>query len=183
MFDITIKKGLVINILIHMCVLFVFLYLFFFFVVSKREQETIKKESLITSKCTIPKLLKIIDERDQYVDWNKVKEKAQDILSKNNDSIDNVITDNNRYLVWVGIVIPVTLLLLIIVLYFYYTRVLNEKIDIYHIIQENAAVFLFVGVIEFVFFTMTASKYAPIYGKQITNTVFERVKTNIMKME
>jgi hypothetical protein len=44
---------------------------------------------------------------------------------------------------------------------------------------ENLTTFLLIGTIEYIFFTMTASKYIPAYPTSIGGIVLERIKTNI----
>ena len=50
-----------------------------------------------------------------------------------------------------------------------------------YIIKENIIIFISIGIIEFLFFTKVSSKYVPILPVQISTTVLERIKENIMK--
>ena len=97
------------------------------------------------------------------------------------ENVNNFIHTNNNNLKYVGIIVAVTIFLLTIAVYYYYTSQ-NQSVDLGHIIKENIAVFLVVGIIELVFFKTTAIKYVPITTTQIGKSMFERIKENIMNL-
>lgn len=182
MIDITISRNLVINILIHVFVLFVFLYVFFFTFIAKTEEDSLNDQVNDIARNKIPTILKNIDDADKnkVINWQIVKEKAQDIVNNDDITLTNNIEQNNSSLKFIGAIIAVSILMLTILIYIYYRFVLKKSVNLKRILIENLTVFIFVGLIEFMFFRMTASKYVPIYPNTIGNTIFERIKFNIM---
>lgn len=175
------KTSLTINIIIHALILFIFLSLFFFNYISKKEQEALNnKVDLLSSK--VPDILNVIKNRDKnnFIDWKLVKQKAQEEIQKDDLSINEYIEDNNTNLKYISISIIVSLFLLFLCIYFYTNYILDKRIDISYIIKENICIFIFIGLIEFLFFRNIVSKYSPIFPVEISNTILERIKNNIM---
>lgn len=180
--DITIGSTLVVNILVHILILFVFLYLFFFFFISHIEENTLNAQVDNLADNKIKSILSEIDTLDtkKYIDWNMVKKTVEKELF-DDENVNEFIHTNNNNLKYVGIIVAVTIFLLTISVYYYYTTQ-NQSVDLGHIIKENIAVFLVVGIIELVFFKTTAIKYVPITTTQIGKSMFERIKENIMNL-
>lgn len=180
--DITIGSTLVVNILVHILILFVFLYLFFFFFISHIEENTLNAQVDNLADNKIKSVLEEIDRMDtkKYIDWNLVKKTVEEELV-DDENVNEFIHKNNTNLKYIGIIVAITIFLLAIVVYYYYTSQ-NKTVDIAHIIKENIAVFLVVGIIELVFFKTTAIKYVPISPSQIGKSMFERIKENIMNL-
>jgi flagellar basal body-associated protein FliL len=181
--DITIDSTLIVNILVHILILFVFLYLFFFFFISRIEENTINSQVDNLADNKITSILAEIDKMDtkKYINWDIVKKTAEEELI-DDENINEFIHTNNTNLKYIGIIVAISILLLAITVYYYYTYYKNEKVDLWHIIKENVAVFLVIGIIEFVFFKTTAIKYVPITTSEIGKSMFERIKENIMNL-
>jgi hypothetical protein len=182
MIDITISRNLVINILVHVFILFIFLYIFFFNFIAKSEEDAIADQVNNISNNKIPEILANIDnmDKDKVINWEDVKKKAENVLNSTDQSVDKNIEDNNNSLKKIGIIIIVSILLLTITIYVYYTFILKKSVSLKKILVENVTVFSLVGIIEYIFFKMTASKYIPVYPDTIGNTVLESIKNNIM---
>ena len=173
--------SLLINILIHVFILFIFLSLFFFLYISKKEEDSLNKQvNIICDK--MPDILKTLDERDtnNIIKWETIKYKAQNEINYNDLDLDEYINYNNNSLKYVSIAISVTILVLVLLIYFYYNYLLGKDIDISYILKENIIIFIFIGAIEFLFFKNIASKYIPIFPVDISTTLLERIKYNIM---
>lgn len=181
--DIIIGSTLVVNILVHILILFAFLYLFFFFFISHIEEDTLNSQVDSLADNKIKSILSEIDQLDskKYIDWNMVKQKAEEELT-DDENVNEFIQTNNTNLRYVGLIVAITILLLAITVYYYYTYSENKIVDIIHIIKENVAVFLVIGIIELVFFKTTAIKYVPIFPSDIGKSMFERIKENIMNL-
>ena len=181
--DIIIGSTLVVNILVHILILFSFLYLFFFFFISHIEEDTLNSQVDSLADNKIKSILSEIDQLDskKYIDWNMVKQKAEEELT-DDENVNKFIETNNTNLRYVGLIVAITILLLAITVYYYYTYSENKIVDIIHIIKENVAVFLVIGIIELVFFKTTAIKYVPIFPSDIGKSMFERIKENIMNL-
>lgn len=182
MIDITISRNLVINILIHVFILFIFLYVFFFNFISKSEESAISDQVDNISNNKIPQILKNIDNMDKnkIINWSDIKKKAENVLNSTDQTVDKNIKDNNDSLKFIGIIIITSILLITITIYIYYTFILKKSVNLKKILLENATVFSLVGIIEYIFFQLTASKYVPVYSDTIGTTILESIKTNIM---
>lgn len=175
------SSSLLINILIHIFILFIFLSLFFFFYISKKEEESLNNQvDFICQK--IPDILKNIDQTDKnkVIKWESLKYKAENEYKYDDLDIDEYINYNNNNLKYISIIISITILFLSLIIYFY-SYILGKNIDISYIIKENIVIFLFIGMVEFLFFKNIASKYIPIFPVDISTTLLERIKYNIMK--
>jgi hypothetical protein len=130
----------------------------------------------------MPDILKTLDERDtnNIIKWETIKYKAQNEINYNDLDLDEYINYNNNSLKYVSIAISVTILVLVFLIYFYYNYLLGKDIDISYILKENIIIFIFIGAIEFLFFKNIASKYIPIFPVDISTTLLERIKYNIM---
>ena len=183
MIDIIIGRTLIVNILVHILILFVFLYLFFFLFISHIEEDTLKGQIDDLADNKIPFILYEIDQLDnkRYIDWNVVKKKAEEELT-DDTGINDFIETNNKNLKYIGLIVAISIFLLTVTVYLYYKYVENKSVNLIHIIKENAAVFIVVGIIEFVFFKTTAIKYVPVFPGDIGKTMFERIKENIMNL-
>ncbi len=173
--------NVLINVIIHCLILFVFLSLFFFLYIAKREQEALNDQSQQICK-RIPYILDILKEQDKnnYINWQIVRQKSQEELNTDDLDINDYIVKNNTELKYVSIIIGVSLLILAILIYIYYKYIVGKYVDIGYIIKENIIIFIFIGIIEFLFFKNIASKYIPIFPFEISNTILTRIKENIM---
>ncbi len=174
--------NLIINVIVHSLILFIFLSTFFFLFISKKEKESLDYQVDNLCKNRIPEVLKIIDDNDKnrIINWNLISQKAQEEIKIDDLNIDNYIQTNNNTLVYISIIIGFSLLLLCILFYVYYKYILNEEVHLSYLIKENIVVFIFIGAIEFLFFKNIASKYIPIFPVEISATLLDRIKYNIM---
>ena len=174
------NTSLLINILIHIFILFIFLSVFFFYYISKKEEESLSTQVDFICK-KIPDILKTLDERDKnkVIKWKTIKYKAEQELKYDDLDLDEYIKYNNNNLKYISISISISILILIILIYVY-SNILGHNINISYIITENIVIFLFIGIIEFLFFKNVASKYIPIFPVDVSTTLLERIKYNIM---
>lgn len=173
--------GIIINIIIHIFILFAFLSLFFFFYISKKEQEKLDEKVDILSK-KVPNILSFIEQKDYYnmIKWDLVKRNTEIEKSIDDLDVDNYIEKNNKNLKYTSIIIIISLLFLSFGFYFYNRN--NPNLDISYIIKENIIIFLFIGTIEFMFFKYVASKYSPIFPVDISETISNRIKEKIQEL-
>lgn len=169
-----------INIGIHVMVLFSFLTIFFFVYISSLEKQNINKalDNLVNQQ--ISSILYQVETtlHPSSDEWKNLDNIAKQ-MQKDAQGELPAITRNNRLLIYYGIGCIVTIFIVIVGLYFYYTNVLHIDINLTHIIMENSITFMFIGVIEFLFFTYIASQYIPVPPDVATTTVLERAKHNI----
>lgn len=165
------------DVMIHILILFTFLSLFFFMYVSKIETAAFEDEI-----------------------GNNLEKSLTDILDKNRKNVLPAIdkirpalvqlqntysapllysTEKNRLLRFTAVFIALLLLCAIL------SIVITLKVDcgkdsgIWHIIVENAVVFIFIGMVEYWFFTNVAIKYVPTSPSLMVDTMIETVKKEL----
>lgn len=169
---------LIMNILVHVLILFCFLYIFFFLFISKREESVIGEQISNISTKNLPIMLKEIDDADTHkiIKWNIIGKKAQDILDSDTTQSLKKKNANNNSLMVEGIIIITTVIFLI---YIFYKHVDPKALSFWSIIVENFWLFLVIGIIEYVFFIYTASKYVPSYPNDLGNSIINTLKTRL----
>jgi len=55
----------------------------------------------------------------------------------------------------------------------------NKEVGIFHILKENIITFLFVGIVEYLFFMTIASKFVPAPPSLLVNSLFETFKKKL----
>lgn len=181
----SINDELILDATIHITILFTFLYFFFFNIISKTGEKVL--ESNIKDICNhnLKPLLKKIDDFDKQhgnnIDWNNVKVVCEYIRDNPDTYIDDRNKESNDHYKKLGIIIAGSLFLLCVVMYIYFVYYKGSNINIFQILKENALLFTLIGLIEFVFFKVTGSKYIPAYPTMIGKIVLERTKENINK--
>ena len=180
MVDIILSNDLIVNIFVHITILFIFLYFFFFFFISKKGEEVLN--NTIDNICdnNLPIVLTEIDnEYGDKIDWKKLKEKCQYEIDHPDEDVNTKIDENNTKYKNIGIYISVGLIVVTILVYCYIVFYKGESVNLKSILLENGMTFLLIGVIEYLFFTLTASKYIPAYPTEVGGIVLDRIKYNI----
>ena len=176
---------LVMDISIHVTILFIFLYFFFFGIISKTGEEVLNNNIVSICNKNLKPVLNEIDRFDQAhgrnIDWESIKQKFQYMKDHPDPAINKEIEESNNYYKKVGLIISGSLILLCICIYVYFTFYKKTSINIGYILKENLIVFLLIGLIEFIFFKMTASTYIPAYPTSIGKIVLDRCKDNLQK--
>ena len=182
---IELSEELIMDILIHITILFIFLYFFFFNVISKTGEEVLYSNIKSTCRNNLVPVLKEIDmydkQNEKKIDWNHIKQIFQEIKDNPNQNINNEIEESNTYYKKVGLIISGSLIFLCICVYIYFVFYKKTTINIGYILKENLMVFLLIGLIEFLFFKLTGSKYIPAYPTSIGKIVLDRTTENIQK--
>jgi len=184
------QANYIINIGLHIFILFTFLTIFFFLYISKLSKKLINKTFKKGIDQQLDGVLTNLDEWDEKlsyrspnsvsVNWQSIDQMAKKITANSQGELTE-ITENNNRLKMIGGGIIIGLLVLIVGLYYYFTRVKYIKIDIGRILMENVIIFSFIGMIEVYFFTKIISKFIPVTPDFAIVTILERVKFNIAK--
>ena len=169
-----------INICLHVLILFSFLTIFFFLIISKKEKQSIDRvfDNIINEK--VGSLFDNVDNIDKQtnsftIDWSQVNKVAGKISQKSQGE-DPELIENNKKLRNMSIVMVGTLVVILVLLYLYYIFVKKYKINLGHILAENAVIFLFIGAIEYMFFMNIAAKYVPETPEDISNSLLDKIK-------
>lgn len=161
-----------INIAMHVLILFTILSLFFMLYIAPVEKNALDKEiknqvdDLITSNSVhISDDLKKIIHSDAVNKMKEVYSKPHKLATQHNSWLyTSIITTN----VAMFLLVTISTLLLI--------YQCNQCIPIGHVMLENIITFIFVGFIEYLFFTRVALKYIPTPPSAIVNRVLYKLK-------
>lgn len=176
MLSFDIDNQLILNIMIHVCILFIFLYIFFFLFISKKGEDVLNENIKNLSDNNVDDFLKEIDEKyGKNIDWKSVREKSISIKDNPNNEINKSINDNNTHYKNIGIYIIISLIIIIFIFYYF----VRNDVNIYEIFKENLFTFILIGIIEYIFFQKVASNYIPAYPNNIGKIILERSKENI----
>jgi hypothetical protein len=167
-----------INILVHVIILFTFLSLFFFMYISKVESDAFKNEL-----------------------GGLVKDRINDIIDKNPDAVvylqspefkpyltrfmRRYSTESRATLERDTMIKFLAVFTIFILLGVLFTMVLtvtlecNKKVNLGSILAQNAVIFIFVGIAEYLFFTRVAIKYVPVAPSLMVDTIIDALKSEM----
>lgn len=158
------------NVILHVTFLFTFLNFFFKLIITNLQKSAINgelvsliNENIDSKNANIPLVLKA------YIPYYKK------IFSQPSDN--PTIINNNLF----NKSTQFTIFLYIIVILFIIFLFMTNSITFYSlsaIIGENIVTFIFVGMIEYLFFTNIALKYIPILPSAIYELLIENIKKN-----
>lgn len=178
-----------VNIILHVLILFTFLKVFFFTYASSLEKKNIDKSIKNIIKDQINIFLTNIDNWDKKISsipkystikWNNVNNMAGDLIA-NSQEEDPKIQKNNKDLKKVSFGIIIGLFIVLVIVIFYLMFIKKYKIHFKSIIIENLIIFLFVGIIEYFFFTRIVINYIPVTPDFVSISLLDRIKYKISK--
>lgn len=79
----------------------------------------------------------------------------------------------------IGVASVGVIMLIVVILLLNYSC--GQKVDIVSIIKENVIVFVFVGVVEYLFFTNIAIKFIPAPPSLLVKTLIEKFKESLVE--
>ena len=165
------------DIMIHTVILFTFLAAFFFFYISKIEQKAFEDEiaNLIDDNLGPA----IADNKDLLY---PIVMPIKPMLKQFQNSYikpDRYITESNKLIKFTAVFVILLLLCTILTIILTVKLDCGKTVNITHIILENIVVFIFVGIVEFWFFTNIAIKYIPTSPSLMVNTLIDSLKTEL----
>jgi hypothetical protein len=177
------------DIALHVLILFTFLTIFFFAYISKLEKQNLDN---VTNNVIIEKSDSILNAADDWqnnlnnwnknfnikIDWKTVDCIANRLIEESNGESPK-IKENNDNLFKGSIIAICVAFFLFIGLVLFLKYYMKYDIHVKHILIMNLIIFSLTGLIEFLFFQNVASKYIPVTPDFTSNTVLERIKTNI----
>lgn len=174
----------VVNITLHILILFSFLTIFFFTYLSKVEESNINNVTTDLVKSQTKDTLDFIKSNGKYLP----KSISNDQLSKVANNMENqaknpieYISSNNKNLIYLSIIGISLLFIILVAMIAYYVFYKKYDIGLKHILLENLVIFSIAGVIEFLFFTHIAVKYIPVTPDAATGNVIDGVKDKFNK--
>lgn len=176
----------IVNLCLHMFILFLFLSFFFFFYISVKERETVKEsinsiieEQTYSTLLYIDKLDKRLSiDKNGNINWKEINKTAIDIQKQYQNKIPYIVEHNKR-LIKKCIIIIISIFFFLLFTTLFFTFYKKYDIDLRSIFTENIIIFLFVGIIEFLFFTFIISKYIGIDPDFVTTSLIDRIKYHV----
>lgn len=171
-----------INIGLHVFILLTFLTIFFIVFVSRLTKKHVNDAIESFVKNNSDTVLSTIDEWDKKfsptgkgnINWNKVDDMAKQIEDSSKGPSPEIDRHNKQ--VFQGSIIAVGVIfftLVCVILYFKYYR--KFSINMKGVLVENIIIFIFIGIIEFLFFYYISIKYIPVSPAFVGATVTNRV--------
>jgi len=171
-----------VDIALHVFILFTFLSIFFFAYVSKLEKQNVNDTTNSVINEETNGFLNELDKWDKKLDiginWKNVDKIAIDMQKDYNKNVSS-IEDNNKKLLKTSIIIIVVIFILLIASIIFIKYYTTYDLKLKHIIITNIIIFSITGFIEYLFFTLVATKYVPFTPDFTAKTVLDRIKYNI----
>ncbi len=168
----------IINLLIHIFILFAFLTFFFFFFVSNQIKNHINDEFQDLINIQVKQNLNKLNDTLPMpnVAWKSVASYTKNL--KKEFVHENVMVKlTNKALFWQLMLILGLMVMFIVALFFFFKwRSGGHTLEIGFTLAENVIIFLFVGVIEMYFFLEIAFKYTPIGPTEATTTIINKLE-------
>jgi hypothetical protein len=120
------------------------------------------------------KIDKKTKETNANLDWNEVRQIA-DKIEKQTETKSYLSKHNNKVKLN-AVLMCITLFLMLLSVFLYFNRIQKQRIRLTDIIQENLNVFVFVTIIQLLFYSLIVAEYIPVNSKMITNIILERFK-------
>ena len=174
---VTSNDELIVDIFIHSIILVIILSGVFWLLIAPLEKKNFNKEIDSQAKTSI----------NQYVTENKkilqltpdklteVTDKL-DLLSRFYESDDEVTKTYNKWLLRVNIVVIVFMIITFLLLLLILKYNCGKCIPVMTIFSENIALFICIGIIEYLFFMNIATKYVPVKPSYIVTRTIADIK-------
>lgn len=171
--------NLSLNVATHVLILFLFLSCFFILYVSKIEQNAFETELNTAISANLNNAFNNLNQNQKTQLKTTLKTIPFDGIEKLYKGQSQEIIINNQWLFRVIVVINVAIILCIIAIATSLMYTCDPCLPIKEILMENAIIFAFVGMIEYMFFTRIALNYAPILPSTMTNTFLTSLQSNL----
>jgi len=177
----------IINIGLHMIILFTFLVVFFFEYISNVSKKTIDDSINDLIKDNTNDLLKKLDEISDDIhddtetgtnlDWSQIKDIATTLETEYDEELPDITSHNKK--LYNTAIICIVLFTVLLFGFGIYMSHKGFKINWKFILIENFIIFIMIGIIEYLFFVNIAFKYIPVDPSNITNSLLDSLKKNI----
>lgn len=185
--------NLIINIILHVLILFSFLTILYFAVIAPLEQKSFEDEIKNQIKSSLTKQLNDFKDNSEYtkqmcdiINTKITDEKGNEVLVTDQiiNNLSNkspVITEHNKWITGTAIAIISILMIGVIIYVNTLSSTCCKQMNIGYIIKENIITFIFVGIVEYLFFTQIAFKYVPAPPSTLVNSLINNFKDSLMK--
>lgn len=167
-----------INVIFHVVVLFFIMSMFFIYYVSKIVKQSFENELTQLVKQNIANSLNDLESEEQLALKASLKSVNFDRLIKFYGQEDATIKTHNDWLFRTVIIINILLIILVILLIVGANK-LCYKIDVGHLLVENLAIFVGIGIIEFMFFIFVSKSYVPVPPSVMVSSIVDSLKNSL----
>jgi hypothetical protein len=187
--------SLTINGCLHVLILFLFLTVLYFLIIAPLEKDAFDNEIKTQVKNTLePEFLKMKDNLSTNspetlnIITNLVnygyKENGEtvlviDKLIEQYDHDSDVVKEHNKWVKLTAISLIVFFTVGMLIVLFTLRKTCGKDIGIVTIVRENIITFIFVGIVEYLFFTQVAFKYVPAPPSTMVTTLIESFKETL----
>ena len=171
--------SVILNVILHALILWTFLTLFFFYFAAKLSTQALQTEIGSHIDNDFPKTLNSLSETRKAYLRLALRQFPLNNLIEFTKLPDEKVALNNRWTFIVSLIVIAGLSVLFLTVATILKASCDPSVSLTHIITENIFTFLFVGIVEFLFFKYVALKYIPIAPSVITNTIIDRLKYNM----
>ena len=167
------------NIFIHIIILYIFLLCFFFLFASKLSQDTFNHEIGQIIDRNFDSLKNSLDDSQKEIFKTQVNLLPLNKFIKDTSHPDKCIKEHNDWLktLSVSFIIMIIIILMLIV-YIYYS--FGVTISLKDLVVENIVTFLFIGIVEYLFFVNVAFKYIPAPPSLLTASFVNKFKSELV---
>ena len=169
--------GLLVNVILHVLILFIFLTILFFTVIAKKEKEETNSRLKSAIKTGVDTLL------SSCTPWVKSPEEwdalANDMkkIEQENEKPDEELENNNTKIFYNVMIIIIMFTVIISFYLLYIIGIKKRKIGFKYIMTENACIFIILGSLEFIFFWYIIQHYIPIYSEDVEIEILKHIKS------
>lgn len=172
--------NLSIDILVHIFILFLILSLLFWAIISKISSDAITHEVNNNIDNAFSDYKKNMTEQELLNFKKHVKENYYllSIMKKIYSRPDEVMIKNNNWLKVFNFTVIILLISILTVLLITLYVSSNTCIPIINILKENLILFIFIGIVEYLFFIKIGMKYVPVLPSKIIDSIVNRLNEN-----
>ena len=177
----TISKtfSLLINGVLHVLILFMFLSILYFTLIAPLEKKAFENEIEDQVKNNVKKAVDTLDKNTQTELKKIISNNIIDKLILTYSSPSEIVTDHNKSVKFLSIILIVFLIIGLIVTIIILQFSCNKCTGINSIILENIITFVFIGIVEYLFFTKVAFKYVPSPPSTLVTSLFKGFSDNL----
>ena len=161
--------------LIHITGLFIIISSVYLFYTKKMTENLVNDELNLLANDAIKEKLYSLDPVTQSFIKNKLQLIQLEQVKKLYIKPDAEYTTNNKWVVH-GIYAIIIVLIIIILIANILSKQYCSNIHLKDILKENLVIFLFIGIIEFMFFKYAILKYIPYGPSYVNNLVISHIK-------
>jgi hypothetical protein len=169
----------IINIAVHVTILFCFLSAFFILYVSNLSKEALNKEIKHNIDNSIGNLFDSLNADEKTQIKTSLQTLPLEQLSQYYNKPHETVAQHNTWLFRAVIGFNVVFALSIIIAIVSVSYVCDRCVPIKEILLENSIIFAFIGIVEYLFFTKIALNWVPTKPSTIVTSFYDSIKRTL----